>query len=115
MITTKDELGTEDNQIHRCANCDSLWLGRDLVDVSDLTERIEPGGTVPGGECPLPDKTSTVNRCGCLCYPTNHKKFPRGVSGICPTHGVYALKTPTTPCPKCEDKAVEAEIEEAKL
>lgn len=36
----------------QCANC--AWKGRgaDLRPVIDLEQRIEPGGTVPAGECP---------------------------------------------------------------
>ena len=43
-----------------CGNCQ--WQGLPTVvfpDIPDLMQRIEPGGTVPSGECP---------QCGALCY-----------------------------------------------
>ena len=48
----------------RCDNCsrtyaDESELARVFPDIPDLLARIEPGGTVPHGECP---------NCGCLVY-----------------------------------------------
>jgi hypothetical protein len=47
----------------KCDNCERTWQPRELQrvfpDIPDLTERIEPGGTVPAGECPA---------CGALVY-----------------------------------------------
>lgn len=42
-----------------CANCN--WTGDETATdaVQDLAERIEPGGTVPAGQCP---------KCGACCY-----------------------------------------------
>lgn len=42
-----------------CANCD--WQGDvdQVKPIQDITQRIDPGGTVPAGECP---------ECGALCY-----------------------------------------------
>lgn len=42
-----------------CANCD--WQGDDsqVNPIQDIMQRIDPGGTVPAGECP---------KCGALCY-----------------------------------------------
>lgn len=50
--------------ISKCANCE--WVGEPLFgleEIVDLLERIEPGGTVPSGEC---------RECDCLCYPVKH-------------------------------------------
>lgn len=47
----------------RCDNCGKAWredqLRRVFPDIPDLLQRIEPGGTVPAGECP---------DCGALVY-----------------------------------------------
>lgn len=42
-----------------CGNCD--WQGDDsqVNPIQDIMQRIDPGGTVPAGECP---------ECGALCY-----------------------------------------------
>lgn len=45
---------------HECANCGGAWEDGDLQPVRDYFERVEPGGTVPSGECP---------DCGALCFP----------------------------------------------
>jgi len=51
-----------------CDNCGKRFENSDELnsafpDIPDLTERIEPGGTVPAGECPW---------CGALAYPCDH-------------------------------------------
>jgi hypothetical protein len=51
----------------RCDNCWAMFKGagklaRVFPDIPDLLSRIEPGGTVPAGECP---------DCGALVYPLN--------------------------------------------
>lgn len=49
---------------HECDNCGEAWAESDIKvrfpNIPDLTKRIEPGGTVPSGECP---------DCGALVYP----------------------------------------------
>ncbi len=44
----------------RCDNCHGLWLDSELEEPKRLTERLDPGGVVPRGECP---------ECGALSYP----------------------------------------------
>lgn len=46
--------------MNRCDNCLKLWPDSKLRPIAHLGERLEPGGTVPSGECP---------DCGALCYP----------------------------------------------
>lgn len=48
------------NDLHVCNNCGNYWEEEELRPIKDLEQRIEPGGTVPSGECP---------ECGALCYP----------------------------------------------
>ncbi|MBU8840241.1 MULTISPECIES: hypothetical protein [Mycobacteriaceae] len=43
-----------------CDNCGHTCDAAELDPIRDLFERIEPGGTVPSGECP---------QCGALAYP----------------------------------------------
>jgi hypothetical protein len=58
---TADELAREDAPCRQeCASCGGTWEERDLKPIQDYFERVEPGGTVPSGECP---------KCGALCYP----------------------------------------------
>jgi hypothetical protein len=45
---------------YACDNCENIWPYDRLEAIADLTERIEAGGVVPAGECPV---------CGALCYP----------------------------------------------
>lgn len=45
---------------HECDNCSALWEEGDLKPAADLSERVDPGGVMPSGECP---------DCGALCYP----------------------------------------------
>jgi predicted RNA-binding Zn-ribbon protein involved in translation (DUF1610 family) len=60
MSKTNLIANTDKKSKHRCDNCD--WVGPEsgLGDIEDLEQRIEPGGTVPSGECP---------KCGALAYP----------------------------------------------
>lgn len=44
-----------------CGNCGERWKIELLDPISDLEQRLEPGGEVPAGQCP--DET-----CGALCY-----------------------------------------------
>lgn len=48
---------------HKCDNCETVLTDEQLVskfpDIEGIFERLEPGGTVPSGECP----------CGALAYP----------------------------------------------
>lgn len=49
----------------KCDNCG--WIGEPtflLHEVSNLLQRVEPGGIVPSGECP---------QCDCLCYPVKDR------------------------------------------
>ena len=53
----------KENTTHRCDNCGVLHTDKTLIplgDVKHLHERLDPGGTVPSGECPS---------CGAFCYP----------------------------------------------
>lgn len=65
MKKTKEQI-----QQHECGNCG--WTGSEeqlgcvLADVPHLAERLDPGQTVPSGECP---------KCGALAYPVEHKEL----------------------------------------
>jgi hypothetical protein len=50
----------EPNSKHRCDDCRAIVLGRRLMPILDIEQRIEPGNMVPSGECP---------HCDALCYP----------------------------------------------
>lgn len=50
---------------HRCDNCQKVWTADELKDFCDIMQRLDPGGTVPSGECP---------DCNCFCYPYEPKK-----------------------------------------
>jgi len=57
---------------HRCDDCGSIVLGRRLLPIVDIEQRLEPGSVVPSGECP---------HCRALCYPmkpVEGKKPKRG-------------------------------------
>lgn len=43
-----------------CDNCGKVWEDSEVSPISDLWERVEPGGIMPAGECP---------ECGALAYP----------------------------------------------
>lgn len=45
---------------HECDNCRNSFVATDLKETRDYSQRVDPGGTVPSGECP---------DCGALCYP----------------------------------------------
>ena len=50
---------------HECNNCGAVYaadeeLAAVFPNIPDLWERLDPGGTVPSGECP---------QCGALVYP----------------------------------------------
>jgi len=45
-----------------CDCCGKVWTFEQLDNISDISERIDPGGTVPAGQCP-------DGECGALCYP----------------------------------------------
>lgn len=46
----------------RCDDCGRVTAVDDLNEPKRLTERLDPGGTVPAGECP---------HCGALAYPVD--------------------------------------------
>ena len=50
-------------ETYRCENCDSVWQFDQLQPIVDIEQRIAPGETVPGGQCPDPE-------CGALCHIT---------------------------------------------
>jgi hypothetical protein len=50
---------------HKCDNCDTLWDETSLVPVEHLTERVDPGGIMPSGQCP---------ECHALCYPCDERE-----------------------------------------
>lgn len=45
---------------NECSSCLKLWDDSQLKKVVDLIERVQPGETMPSGECP---------ECGFLCHP----------------------------------------------
>lgn len=47
-------------ETHVCDNCGKVHTEDELNEVKDYFQRVDPGGTVPSGECA---------DCGCLCYP----------------------------------------------
>jgi|WetSurSiteA1Bulk_404760.scaffolds.fasta_scaffold00586_21 hypothetical protein len=50
---------------HVCDNCGKKWDLRSVVYAKSMTQRVNPGGVVPSGECP---------ECGALCYPERLKQ-----------------------------------------
>lgn len=64
--TVRVDLEEDDGGVDllQCDNCGKSWTDYELENqfpnIPDLTERIEPGGIVPAGECPT---------CGALVYP----------------------------------------------
>lgn len=44
----------------RCDNCGGIFFNFQLKEVSDLLSRVQPGETMPSGDCP---------KCGALCFP----------------------------------------------
>ncbi len=63
-----------EEMIHECDNCD--WsgtedeLGRQLFEMPDLLDRINPGCPVPSGDCP---------ECQGCCYPLDKAELERRV------------------------------------
>jgi hypothetical protein len=49
-----------ENEQARCDDCGRTWPIGDLAEPKRLSERLDPGGVVPAGECP---------DCGALAYP----------------------------------------------
>jgi hypothetical protein len=48
------------NKPNECDNCSKRFEDSELKEVEHLSMRVDPGGTMPSGECP---------ECGALCYP----------------------------------------------
>lgn len=61
------------DRLCRCANCGHKDDSEDisLYDVSDLNDRLDPGCTVPAGEC---------SSCGCLTYLVAPRQEERGAT-----------------------------------
>ena len=78
---------------HKCDNCEEVWHGTALKDIEDLSERIEPGGVVPSGECPV---------CQALCYPCTNAVVQ--AKGYCNIHKAYVIysEDDDIDCPACE-------------
>jgi hypothetical protein len=53
---------------HTCGNCGASTVSSAVKPITDFFERVEPGGMVPSGECPV---------CGALCYPNKSLKKQR--------------------------------------
>lgn len=62
MKTPKIEREDGGPDAYVCDNCEALWPFERLEDIADLGERLDAGGIVPAGECPV---------CGALCYPND--------------------------------------------
>ena len=45
---------------HTCGNFGASVVSSGVKPITDFFQRVEPGGMVPSGECPV---------CGSLCYP----------------------------------------------
>lgn len=59
MTNTSFIHATPDATACRCDNCDWTGPASGLDDISDVQERLDPGGVVPAGQCPA---------CGALAY-----------------------------------------------
>lgn len=58
--TAKRHYEAEKNDdVNRCADCERLWLTDELERVEDFWDRVDPGQTMPSGQCP---------DCGALCH-----------------------------------------------
>lgn len=57
---TASSPGAAPAETHVCDNCGKVHTEDELNEVKDYFARVDPGGTVPSGECA---------DCGCLCYP----------------------------------------------
>lgn len=53
---------------HTCGNCGASVVSSGVKPITDFFQRVEPGGMVPSGECPV---------CGSLCYPNKSLKKQR--------------------------------------
>lgn len=62
MANTSFIHATPDATACRCDNCDWTGPASELDDIADVQERLDPGGTVPAGQCPA---------CGALAYLKN--------------------------------------------
>ena len=54
---------------HECDNCGLVWPADKLKDIVDIEQRVDVGGPLPSGQCPV---------CDALCYPID-PKAPRVV------------------------------------
>jgi hypothetical protein len=68
--TIKMEREDGGRDAYQCDNCGRVWTFDQLDGISDLGERVSPGGEVPAGECPDPDETCG----GALCYPVAERE-----------------------------------------
>ncbi len=60
--------GEEPEPLSECDDCE--WKGIPDIkfpEIPDLWMRLNPGGTIPSGECP---------KCHTLCYPVKEEKKP---------------------------------------
>ena len=97
---------------HVCENCGRKWTDGDLnvrwPNIPDLHERLDPGGTVPSGECP---------DCRALVYPVEQPAGKATTSGgirwRCDNCGQVETTTDdpvelaasgTPMCPECVDR-----------
>lgn len=108
-----------EEMIHECDNCD--WsgtedeLGRQLFEMPDLLDRIDPGCPVPSGDCP---------ECQGCCYPLDKAELERRAFPKLVTHLQCALdyyrmfrdKSPLGPTEQDDIAACQAVLDEvAKL
>lgn len=68
MDLTPHHLGS----VSQCSNCQQTFPTDKLNDIADIEDRIEAGGIVPSGECPV---------CFALCYLTR-SVFPSDVEKV---------------------------------
>jgi hypothetical protein len=50
----------EEEKMHECQNCQTMWDKSVLNPIKDIGQRVAPGEPMPSGECP---------DCGALCHP----------------------------------------------
>ena len=53
-------------RVFACDDCDKRWREDELKPAQDLTQRVDLGGPMPSGECPV---------CGALCYKLQTKRM----------------------------------------
>lgn len=84
--------------MHKCDNCRRQFQWQQLQPIDNIGERIEPGGTVPSGQCP---------ECQCLCYPWGLKRRVkvRLIVRIVVKGGVAEIKS----CPKMVTVIIEGQ------